>query len=107
MNVLYYSFDDNKFNQISIYICIEEIWDRPEVIHEDINQGKKSKINMLLHKYELFKMESNESITKIFTYFSDIINDLKSIGKPYINSELVQKIIKSLFRAWEVKVTVI
>ena len=36
---------------------------------------------MLIHKYELFRMKSNESIADIFTYFTDITNDLKSLRK--------------------------
>ena len=44
---------------------------------------------MLVHKYELLKMEQNEWITHIFTKFTDIINDLKSLEKPYFNNELV------------------
>ena len=52
---------------------------------------KKSKINMLVHKYELFKIEPNKSITNMFTRFTDIIYFLKSLGKDYTNSELIQK----------------
>ena len=51
----------------------KEIWDRLQVTHEGTNQVKESKINMLVHKYELFKMKHDELITKIFTYFMDII----------------------------------
>ena len=52
---------------------------------------KESKINILVHKYELFKMEINESITEMFTRFTDIINGLKSFGKIYSNVEMVKK----------------
>ena len=76
-------------------------------MHEGTNQIKESKINMLVHKYELFKMEHDESITKIFIYFIDIINDLKSLGKSYSNSDLVRKILRSLPKTWEAKVTAI
>ncbi|XP_073103323.1 uncharacterized protein [Elaeis guineensis] len=78
-----------------------------EVTHEGTNQVKESKINMLVHKYELFKMEHDESITAMFTRFTDIINGLKSLGKSYTNSELVRKILRSLPRTWEAKVTAI
>ena len=37
--------------------------------------------NKHLHKYELFRMEANEIISEIFTRFTDIINDLKSLEK--------------------------
>ena len=68
---------------------------------------KESKINMLVHKYELFKMEHDESIIEIFTYFTDIINGLKSLGMSYSNSDLVRKILWFLPRTWEAKVTAI
>ena len=60
---------------------------------------KESKINMLVHKYELFKMKPNESITNMLTRLTNIINSLKSLGKGYTNSELVRKILRSLPRS--------
>ena len=71
---------------------------RLEVIHEDINQIKESKINILIHKYELFKMKPDESITKMLICFINIINSLKSLDKFYSNSDLVRKILRSLPR---------
>ena len=62
---------------------------------------------MLVHNYELFKIELEESITQIFTQFTDIINGLKSLGKCYSNSDLVRKVLRSLPRSWEAKVTAI
>ena len=85
----------------------KEIWDRLEVTHKGTNQVKESKINMLVHKYEVFRMEPNESIKCMYTRFTDIINGLKSLGKSYTNSELVRKILRSLPRTWEAKVTAI
>ena len=52
-------------------------------------------------------MEPNETITSIFTRFTDIINCLKSLGRMYTNSDVVRKILHSLHRTWEAKVTVI
>ena len=52
-------------------------------------------------------MKHDESITKIFAHFMDIINNLKSLGKSYSNSNLVRKILKPLPRTWEAKVTAI
>ena len=62
---------------------------------------------MLVHKYELFQIEQNETITSIFTCFTDIINCLKSLGRTYTNSDIVKKILRSLPRTWEAKVTTI
>ncbi len=52
-------------------------------------------------------MESTEFITEMFTRFTEIINGLKSLEKSYTNSDLVRKILRSLPRVWEAKVTAI
>ena len=98
MNILYCALDANEFNHISTCMSAKKIWDRLEITHEGTNQVNESKINMLVHKYELFKMEHDESITEMFTHFTDIINDLKNLGKSYSNSDLVRKILRSLPR---------
>ena len=64
MNILYCTLDANEFNRISICMSAKKIWDRLKVTHESTNQVKKLKINMFVHKYELFKIEHDESITE-------------------------------------------
>ena len=107
MNVLYYALDANEFNLIFVYTSIKEIWDILEDTHEETNQVKESKINLLVHKHELLKMEPIQSITNMFTRFTDIVNSLKSHDKDYTNSDLVRKILRSLSRNWELKVIAI
>lgn len=80
---MYYSLDANKFNRISICISTKDIWDKLEITYEGTNQVKESKINLLVYKYKLFTMEPNESTIKMFTRFTNIINDLKNIEKSY------------------------
>ena len=53
-----------------------------EVIHEGTNKVKEAKISSLVRKYELFKMNKDEPITEMFTRFTNITNDLKSLEKP-------------------------
>ena len=48
---------------------------------------KKSKINLLIHNYELFSMEENETIVEMITRFTDIVNGLEVLGKTYKESE--------------------
>ena len=52
-------------------------------------------------------MDPNESISAIFTRFTDIINGLKCLGRNYSNADLVQKILRSLPDRWDPKVTAI
>ncbi|WP_374695496.1 hypothetical protein ACEW7V_00205 [Areca yellow leaf disease phytoplasma] len=93
MNLLYCALDANEFNQIFTCSSAKEIWDKLEVTHEGTFQVKISKINLLVHNYELFKMEPSEIISAMFSRFIDIINGLKSLGRVYSNADLVQKIL--------------
>ena len=75
INVLYCAFNVNEFNRISTYNSAKEIWDRLEVTHEGTSQIKESKISILVYKYELFKMEPNESILGMYARFTNIVNN--------------------------------
>ena len=43
----------------------------------------------------------------MYTCFTDIVNNLKNLGKTYTDSELCRKILHSLPQTWEAKVTAI
>ena len=68
---------------------------------------KETKINILLQQYEMFKMHSNETITQMFARFTTIINDLTALGKSYTSTELVNKILRCLPKAYQSKVMAI
>ncbi|XP_038895919.1 uncharacterized protein LOC120084093 [Benincasa hispida] len=105
MNCLFCVLCPNEFNQISACNSAKEIWDMLKVTHEGTNQVKESKISMLVHNYKLFKMDANETISEMFTRFTNIVNVLKGLGKSYTTSENVRKILRSLPKSWEAKVT--
>ena len=75
INVLYCALDIGEFNRIFTCTSIKKIWNRLEVTHEGTSQVKESKISILVHKYELFKIEQNETISSVYTRFTDIINN--------------------------------
>lgn len=56
--IFYCSFDIYEFNRILTCTYAKKIWDKLEVTHEGISQVKEFKINLLVHKYEIFKIES-------------------------------------------------
>lgn len=107
INMLYCALDANEFNRISACESAKEMWDKLEVTYEGTNQVKESKISRLVHEYELFCMKSEESISDMFTRFTNIINSLKALGKCYTNVENVRKILRSLPKHWDAKVTAI
>ena len=78
-----------------------------EITHEGTNQVNESKINLLVHSYELFFMKENETIVEMIARFTDIVNGLEVLGKTYKESKKVMKILRSLPSEWHTKVTAI
>jgi len=52
-------------------------------------------------------MGDRETIMDMYTRFTHITNELKSLGKTFTTEELVRKILRFLSRNWEAKVTAI
>ena len=92
MNALFYALDKNEFNRLFICETTFDIWHTLEVTHEGTSRVKESKINLLVHSYELFRMKSSETIGDMYTRFMDIVNGLKGLGKSFSNFKLVNKI---------------
>ena len=108
MHILYCGLDGNEYNRICACESAKEIWDKLVVTYEGTSQVRETKINMFVHQYELLKMQPDETIKEMFTRFTDIMNNLKSLGKTYTNEELVWKILRCLpKKKWGPKVTAI
>ena len=60
-----------------------------------------------MRKCELFEMSDKETGMELYTHFTHITNELKSLGKSFTTEELVRKILRFFPQLWEVKVTVI
>ena len=90
------AMDRNEYNRICQCKSVKEIWRFLEITHEWTNQVKESKINLLVHSYELFFMKENEIIVEMITRFTNIVNDLEALENTYKESERVMKILKSL-----------
>ena len=107
MNALFCAMDKNEFNRVSTSNTAHQIWHTLEVTHEGTSKVKDSKISVLVHRFEMFKMKDNETIGEMFTRFTDIINSLIALGKDYTQVEMVRKILRALTSDWEKKTTAI
>jgi hypothetical protein len=52
-------------------------------------------------------MIPNESLSNMFTRLKTITNNLDALGRTYTNVDIMSKIIRSLLKIWETKVTTI
>ncbi|XP_059279683.1 uncharacterized protein LOC132033660 [Lycium ferocissimum] len=83
------------------------MWDKLEVTYEGTSKVRETKIDALRHDYEAFMMKDDENIESMFTRFSKIIGELKSLGVTYTNSQQVRKLVRSLPKTWETKAIVL
>ena len=107
MNALYCALDKIEFNRVSLYEIAFNIWHILETTHEGTSRLKVSKINLLIHDFELFHMKPSETVVDMHTRFMDVVNGLKSLGKSFSDFELVNKILRSLSKDWNSKETII
>jgi hypothetical protein len=107
MNALFCAMDKNEFNRVSTSSSSHQIWHTLEVTHEGTSKVKDSKISVLVHRFEMFKMNEKETISEMFTRFTDIINSLIALGKVYTQVEMVRKLLRALTPEWEKKTTAI
>ncbi|XP_031258299.1 uncharacterized protein LOC116116351 [Pistacia vera] len=96
LNILFCALDSTEFGRVLACETTEDAWESLQTTHEGTSQVKESKIEMLFRDYELFGMKTRESIIDIYKRFSNLINDLKGLGKSFATLELVKKILCSL-----------
>ena len=96
IKLLYCGLGSNEHNRIMGCRSAKHIWDLLAVTHEGTSEFKRSKINLLMSKYERFVMEPRESIQEMFTRFINIKNELVSLGRIIPTDEQVRKILRSL-----------
>ena len=80
------------------------MWKMLEVTHQGTNSLKETKINIFVQQYEMLKMSNDENISQMFAKFSAITNDLNALGRTHGSTELVNKILRNLLKAYQGKV---
>ncbi|WRX29159.1 hypothetical protein QQP08_021646 [Theobroma cacao] len=96
INRLHCTLTPTKFNKVSSCKTAKQVWEKLRIIHEGTSQVKESKIAILTHSYEMFKMERGEDITSMFDRFTNITNKLSQLGKPIPEHELVKRLLRCL-----------
>ena len=107
LNTLYSALSKSNFNRITSCKNARDIWHALEMTHEETNQVKKSKIEMLVHQYELFKMLLNEFINCMFTRTTTMTNSLYDLSRNNMNSNIVNQTLRSLLKTCDAKVMAI
>ncbi|WVZ25981.1 hypothetical protein V8G54_004525 [Vigna mungo] len=106
-NIIVSALTVDKFLRISQCKSAKEMWDVLEVTHEGTDEVKRARKNSLIQEYELFRMKAGENIYDVQKRFTHIVNPLMALGKVFDKEEINIKILKSLNKNWQPKVTTI
>ncbi|MQM22314.1 hypothetical protein Taro_055364 [Colocasia esculenta] len=106
-SILCCALSKKEFNRISACKSAMEMWEKLRIMYEGTDKVKETRIDILVTQYERFQMQPGESITQMFSRFTDITNRLASLGKTYEMGDMVRKILRSLPSSWTPKVTAI
>ncbi|GMJ08203.1 hypothetical protein HRI_004489500 [Hibiscus trionum] len=101
LHMLFCSFGPDIYCKVSSIESAKEVWDTLETTYEGTSDVKETKIGILNLSYENFKMEPNETMSKMFDRFSTIVNGLKGFGETIPEDKLVRKLLYSLPESWD------
>ncbi|MQM19816.1 hypothetical protein Taro_052828, partial [Colocasia esculenta] len=105
--ILCCALSKKEFNRISACKSAMEMWEKLRITYEGTNKVKETRIDILVTQYERFQMQSGESITQMYSRFTDITNGSAGLGKSYEMGDMVRNILRSLPASWTPKVTAI
>ncbi|KAJ9544838.1 LOW QUALITY PROTEIN: hypothetical protein OSB04_024545 [Centaurea solstitialis] len=95
------SLPDDVFHSVCHLRSVKEIWDTLCVQYEGTAVLMESRKIFLVHQYESFIHQKNETLSQIHQRFNCLLIDLKTIGTIYPNSEVVTKFMEALPEHWE------
>lgn len=89
-----------EYEKITNIDFAKSIFDSLRMTHEGNAQVKETKALALIHKYEAFRMEYDETIETMFSRFQILVARLKVLDKGYFTANHIKKIIRSLPKKW-------
>ena len=93
LSILICGITRDVFNSVSHCETAKEMWKLLEVTHEGTSKVKKAKMNILNSEYEKFKLKEKESLSEMYTRFSQLINKMRALGKKFEVEDLNNKLL--------------
>jgi len=106
-NILTSGLSSDEFFRTARCKSAKEIWKMLEITYKGTTDVRRARKHTLVSEYEAFQMKNGETISKLQTRFTHIVNHLLGLGKTFEDDELNIKIPNCLTRTWEPKITMI
>ncbi|KAL8477326.1 hypothetical protein ACS0TY_029578 [Phlomoides rotata] len=80
----------------------KEIWETLTLMCEGTDKIKEKRLSVAVQNYEKFEMLKGETIAQLDSRFTNIMNEINSLGKEFTNRDVALKIIRSLPERWDI-----
>ncbi|XP_058771038.1 uncharacterized protein LOC131644531 [Vicia villosa] len=107
LNALFNGIDKNIFRLVHQCELAKDVWDTLKTTHEGTSKVKMSRLQLLTTKFENLRMRDDESIKDFHMNILDIANTSGALGEKMSDEKLVRKILRSLPKRFDMKVTAI
>jgi len=107
LNALFNGVDKNMFKLIKQCTMAKDAWEILKTAHEGTTKVKRARLQLLTTKFENLRMLEDESIQDYYMNILDIANAFDSLGEKTSDEKLVRKILRSLPKRFDMKVTAI
>ena len=107
INAIFNGMDLNVFKLINSCTTAKEAWKILEVAYEGTSKVKISRLQLITSKFEALKMTEDESVSEYNERVLEIANDSLLLGEKISESKIVCKVLRSLPRKFDMKVTAI
>ena len=107
LNALFNGVDKNIFRLINTCTVAKDAWEILKTTHEGTSKVKMSRLQLLATKFESLKMKEEECIHDFHMNILEIANACTALGEKMTDEKLVRKILRSLPKRFDMKVTAI
>ncbi|KAA0040864.1 gag-pol polyprotein [Cucumis melo var. makuwa] len=107
INAIFNGVDLNVFKLINSCTTAKEAWKILEVAYEGISKVKIPRLQLITSRFEALKMTKDESVSEYNERVLEIANDSLLLGEKISESKIVCKVLRSLPKKFDMKVTAI
>ena len=107
LNAIFGGVDRNKFRLINMCEVAKDAWEILKTTQEGTSKVNMSKLQLLTSKFENLRMKEEESIQEFHMNVLEIVGACSVLGEKIPEEKLVRKMLRSLPKRFDMKVTAI
>ena len=107
LNALFNGVDKNILRLINTCTVAKDAWESLKITHEGTSKVKMSRLQLLTTQFENLRMKADEFIHDFHMSIIDITSSSGALGEKMSEEKIVRKILRSLTKKFDMKVTTI